>query len=163
MNKTALIIVSTFIVACFAGCETDNSGSGARSAGSAASSFGRRGGGRTELLIPAAKINAIAQGMTADEVRQLLGKPNRVQSYAAAGKTGEIWTYNLSVTEVVKEVSTGVREIESINPMTNQPMTIREPIMTQKRSQHYSTLELLMIDNHLVERRPGRDVDVGFD
>jgi hypothetical protein len=138
-----------------AGCTTDN----------ATPTAGRpanlpRG---AQVLLPPAKINAIAKGMTGDEVTQLLGKPDRLTAYPGGGPTGQVWSYNIAVVNRVDQISSGTREVPSWNPITNQPTTTIEPILTQRRSRRFTTLDLLFVDGHLLERRPGRDFDVQID
>lgn len=115
------------------------------------------------MLIAPEKINAINKGMSADEVTQVLGKPDQVDAYPGGGPTGQVWTYKIAVENRVEQVSTGIREVPSWDPVANHATTIREPILTNRRIRRYTTLELLFTDGHLLERRAGRDVNVQLD
>jgi hypothetical protein len=160
MNARSVFVVGVAAILLLGACQTDNSGSGATTGRSGASAMVPR---NADLLIPAAKVNAIAKGMTADEVRALLGAPERVEPYSSAGATAKVWIYTLAVETKFHQVSTGMQEIPSYDPITGAATVIREPIMANRRVKRYTTLELLMVDDRLVERRPGRSVDVNFD
>jgi hypothetical protein len=161
MKVRVILSMAVAAVVGLSGCQTDNSGSGAQKVPSP--SLGTRLPRDAEMLIPAAKVNAIARGMSADEVRALLGTPEHVQPYGSRGGNAKIWIYNLAVQRTFHQVSSGIREVPAFDPITGASIVVREPIMTNRRVKRYTTLELLMIDDRLMERRPGHSVDVSID
>ena len=161
MNARSVFVVGVAAVLLLGACQTDNSGSGAKSAqGARAAAMVPR---NADLLIPAAKVNAITKGMTGEEVRAVLGAPERIEPFSSAGTNAKVWIYTLAVETRFHQISTGVQEIPAYDPITGASTVIREPIMANRRVKRYTTLELLMVEDRVVERRPGRSVDVNID
>lgn len=108
------------------------------------------------LLIPAAEINQLKPGLTAHQIIDLLGKPEMVKPIEAKGIQSEVWIYRVSWRETTTQVPTTEVDQPSINPLTGQPMTVKVPVYQNRTSRVYQTLELLMIDGKLEQRKPGR-------
>ena len=115
-----------------------------------------------ELLIPVKNVNALVRGMTAEQVTQLLGKPTRVATVPDAAVKSEIWTYRISVKQSTDQVATSMRDVSVFDPLTNDIKTIKEPVFQLQYTHTYTTLELLMVDGKLIERKGGREIDRSF-
>jgi hypothetical protein len=88
-------------------------------------------------------------GMTAEQVRALVGAPQAVRPDPAGGVGDEFWHYRHKRDEVVRQVSIGTRDVPAVNPITGQDIIIKEPIMGNEYTTLYLDFELLIIDGRL--------------
>lgn len=164
MKKCLLLIVAITGLAALAGCAND--GTAAASAPAASVPPAKPAPAAVvkdaELLIPADKVNAIAQGMNGATVRRLLGEPNKVVPFTKGNISGQIWSYRVAVSEVVNQVATSMRDVPAWDPIGNRAITVKEPVFQQEHVRTYTTLELLMVDDRLIERKPGHEIDRAF-
>src|SRR5690348_2752737 len=117
MKKCLFTIAAAAALIAFGGCETDNSTPAPKNVSATRNN-------RPNLLIAADKVNAIAKGMKAETVQQLLGKPYNVQPFSAGNLSGEIWTYRISETETANQVPTSMRDVPAWDPIANQQITV---------------------------------------
>lgn len=155
MKKCLFTIAAAAALIAFGGCATDNNTPTPKNAGAPRVN-------RANMLIPANKVNAIAKGMKGETVQQLLGKPFNVQPFSGGNVKGEIWTYRISVTETANQVPTSMRDVPAWDPIANQQITVQEPVYQIEHVRMYTTLQLLIVDGRLVERKPGVDIDRAF-
>jgi hypothetical protein len=101
-------------------------------------------------------LAALQKGMTTEQVRNLLGQPAEIKPF----KTGEIgayvWTYRRSLNSGVRQVTTGMREVPYIDPLTGATRTMREPVYSNEIIVIHETVELLMFQDRLAEWKRSR-------
>ncbi len=125
-----------------AGCSTP-SGSAPRSAAGPA-------GGESASAV-AAPLSALQKGMTAGEVRAILGEPDEIKPFKSPDIGVNVWTYRRIVRGPERQVITGTRDIPAVNPITGLPITMQEPIYGQEVTFLHETIELLMQGDTLLE------------
>ncbi len=89
-------------------------------------------------------LAALRKGMTAAEVRAILGEPDGIKPFKSPDIGVYVWTYNRIVRGPERQVITGTREIPAVNPITGLPITQQEPIYAQEITYLHETIELLM-------------------
>lgn len=92
----------------------------------------------------------IVQGMSADEVRNLVGRPHVVTPTQHGEVNAETWLYLRKLDEAVSPIPIGTREIPAINPITGQNIVIEEPILHDGFTTLYEDFSLLLVDGHVV-------------
>ncbi len=163
MKKCPFLSLFSATVLLLAGCATDSSAPTANTAAApAAKPAPKHEEKKPETLIPVAKINSIAQGMKAETVREILGKPSQVTPFKKDTITGEIWTYRVAYADTLDQVATSMKEVPGWDPINNRAISIQEPVYQLQRTRVYTTLELLIVDGRLIQRKGGRDVDRVF-
>jgi hypothetical protein len=115
------------------------------------------------VLIPASKINALAIGMSAAQVRQLLGQPERVTTQEAVGPGAELWTYRIGRTQRAAMATTGMQDVPGVDPFTGQTTTHKEAVYRMEHTTIYDTLQLLMLDGLLSAQKRARETERTFD
>jgi hypothetical protein len=161
MKKCLLVSSSLALLLTLAGCVSDSATPTTKPAATTAPA---RPAPLThdDLLIPAAKVNAIAKGMKAETVRELLGAPNNVRAFAAGGEKSEIWVYRISVTDRAQQTPTSTRDVPGWDPISNKEVVTKEPVYQVEHIRTFRTLELLIVDGRLIERKPGVDQERSF-
>jgi hypothetical protein len=93
---------------------------------------------------------ALQQGMTAEEVRGLVGEPKEIQSLKTAGLKSEVWLYDRKIADITRMADVGNVEVPIVNPFTGVASTTKDTI-TNLRDENitvYETVEVLMIEGH---------------
>lgn len=143
------------------GCETapaDDSETGAPTATKSVAGAETRG----TVMIPAATVNALANGMSGDQVRALLGRPQTTRPFRPGGPGAEVWVYRISYVETTRQVAASTRDVPAFNPITGDQINVAEPVYQNQYTRTYRTLELLLIDGRLIERKAGTEVQRTF-
>lgn len=104
-------------------------------------------------------FNALTMGMSAAEVRALVGEPREIKADPGEGSDAQLWRYQHKLDEVVRQVPIGTRELPAINPITGQPIVIVESVMTDEFSTIYQDIDLLMIGDRILDIRRSQRVD----
>jgi len=115
-----------------------------------------------EMLIPAKRINALVKGMPATAVRDSLGAPETVKTLATTPAKTEVWTYRIAVVEHTEQVATSMRDVPAWDPLSNRAITVQEPVYQMLHTRIYTTLELLIVDGKLVERKGAREIEHSY-
>lgn len=71
----------------------------------------------------------LAVGMSAAQVEQVAGSPEEVQTTEINGAPAEIWVYTRSGHPVLREVTTGTREVPYVDPISGRELVRQEPII----------------------------------
>jgi len=98
-----------------------------------------------------ASLDALRKGMTATEVRAVLGNPDEIKPFKSPDIGVYVWTYRRVVRGPERQVITGTRDIPAINPITGQSITMQEPIYAQEITYFHETIDLLMQRDALLE------------
>jgi hypothetical protein len=163
MKNRLLLTTCVTLLLLLASCASEPASTPAKSAAAAESKAPATVPKGVELLIPAAKINAIAKGMRAEDVRAVLGSPTEVNQFTSGALTGEIWTYRIAASDTTTQVPTAMRDVPGWDPFSNRPITLQEPVYQVQHIRTYDTLDLLIVDGRLIERKPGRrEVDNAY-
>lgn len=104
-------------------------------------------------------FDTIVVGMTAVEIKALVGAPQEIKPYKPGDLQNEIWVYDHFISEQVRLVSVGTQELPLMNPITGVMGTTKEDIMTEERVRISEIIEMLMVDGRLaaVKRKPKSD------
>lgn len=89
-------------------------------------------------------------GLNAAQVEQLVGKPAEVRPLEANDIKAEVWVYLRAGVPVTREVTTGVREIHWVDPISGRELTRQEPIIGYETETPQLELRLLMFHGKLV-------------
>lgn len=102
-------------------------------------------------------------GMTAEQIVQIAGKPERVKKMKQEGIDAEVWYYSFKKAAGTTMVATSVQEIPYFDPLTGVMKTLKEPVHSLAHDYLVETTELLMIDGKLAQakryRSLKRDID----
>ncbi|MCB1121514.1 MAG: hypothetical protein KJT03_08195 [Verrucomicrobiae bacterium] len=90
----------------------------------------------------------LRKGMSAAEVKELLGEPLKVVRTEGQNKVLETWTYE-DTKEIQRQVQAGTREVPYTNPITRETTTITEAITTIKTDRITLVTDLFIIDGIL--------------
>ena len=99
----------------------------------------------------------VSIGMSAAEVRELIGQPAQVKPYKKGEVRAEIWCYSYDQSTGVRLVSTGMRDVPFYNFRIGAMDTYKEPIYGQERLVLVETTELLMVDGVLASAKRYRE------
>lgn len=105
-------------------------------------------------------FDAVKKGMTASEVRKLVGEPKEIKPFKASDlKNSEVWVYQHKVAERTRLVTVGTREVPVADTMTGKAGVIQESVLGNEYLTVPETVELLMIEGQLIElkRKPKLD------
>ena len=105
-------------------------------------------------LIPAAKLNAIEQGMPDSRIRELLGAPDSVKDVSREGVRGEIWTYRVSMVESASQTPTGTQDVPYVDPFSGQEKMLKEPVYETEYHRVYQAVQFLFVQGQLIQRKP---------
>jgi len=85
--------------------------------------------------------------MSAELVRQLVGKPLGIRTDAGEGET---WLYQRKLDETVRQVPISTRDVPAIDIITGQQITVKEAVMADEFTRLYQDIEIRMINDHVV-------------
>jgi hypothetical protein len=107
-------------------------------------------------VAPGHPEQALTKGMTADQVRQIMGAPAEVKPRPAPTGNAEVWVYRRTTYGGAQQVQVGSRPItvsEQGADGTYRDRIIREdPIYRQAHVKTTDTIQLLMFDGRFVEQ-----------
>lgn len=141
-----------------AGCETTSNVPAAGTKPTAGTSRTSQ----AEVLIPARKLNAIKRGMTVAEVQNLIGKPDNVSPFPAGELKGEVWTYRISVVKRTTMIAASMEDVPFTDPVTGITTMIKEPLLKPQYERFYQTMQFLMVQDRVTERRPSTEEERSF-
>lgn len=101
---------------------------------------------------------SLAVGMTAEQVREIAGKPSTIKPVKKEGLKAEIWIYKFDKLAGVKDVATSTRDVLVADPIGGIVKTMPEPVYSQQRTFVVETTEVLMIDGALAGAKRYRSV-----
>jgi hypothetical protein len=93
----------------------------------------------------------VARGMTAAEVRTLLGEPRDLNPYTVGGTNGETWIYERKIDETIRQVPISSRDVPRFNPFTLQTEIIQEPVMGEEFTTLFEHLELMLVGDRVID------------
>ena len=100
--------------------------------------------------------STLRKGMTAAEVRRILGEPAEIKPMKAPSGKAETWVYHRIIRGPVQQVQVGTRSTPIASMLGNSaaamPTTVDEPIFRQQAEVIEETLNLLMFDDLLVDQ-----------
>ena len=95
----------------------------------------------------------ITTGMTPAQIEQVLGKPAEIRPMHAGEHDAEVWIYLRQGDPVVRQVTTGMREVPYVDPLTGVQKTLSEPIYAYVTETPRLELRLLVFQGSLVHWR----------
>ena len=104
-------------------------------------------------------FEAVKKGMTAEQVRALVGKPEQIKPFKDGELHSEVWVYQRVISEEARMVAVTTQEIPVTNPLTGQTSLVAEPVMSHEFIKVSEITELLMIDGRLIEWKRKPQVD----
>ncbi|HEY5551370.1 MAG TPA: hypothetical protein VIK52_05760 [Opitutaceae bacterium] len=110
---------------------------------------------------------AIQKGMSAEEVRKIIGEPAAIKHIDKEDITAETWTYRRKVrTETTQEVVGDVNQPAFVGLGMGDESglgTASVPVYRLKHTTFYQVTALLMVDGTLVEARQWVDQEVNYE
>ena len=93
---------------------------------------------------------ALQPGMTAEEVRSLVGEPKEIKPLKTASLKSEVWLYDRKIADLTRTADVGNVEVPVVNPFTGVASTTKDTIMNLREENItvYEAVEVLMIDGH---------------
>jgi hypothetical protein len=92
----------------------------------------------------------IAIGMSAAQVRQLVGEPTRIKKVSRKeGVEPEIWYYETTVKVGAHEEALSTRDVPYVNPKTGIQEIMKEPVYTLVTDYLTETTALVLVDGVL--------------
>jgi len=93
---------------------------------------------------------ALQPGMTAEEVRSLVGEPKEIKPLKTASLKSEVWLYDRKIADLTRTADVGNAEVPVVNPFTGVASTTKDTIMNLREENItvYEAVEVLMIDGH---------------
>ena len=92
----------------------------------------------------------IAIGMSAAQVREVVGEPTRIKKVPRAeGVESEIWYYETKVKVGAHEEPLSTRDVPYVNPKTGIQEIIKEPVYTLVHEYLTETTALVLVDGVL--------------
>ena len=88
--------------------------------------------------------------MDAAQVERLVGKPEEVRPMVVNDIRAEVWIYLRSGVPVTRDVTTGMREVHWVDPISGRELTRQEPIIGYETETPQIELRLLMFRGNLV-------------
>lgn len=111
---------------------------------------------------PADPFQKLAKGLTAAQIKALLGEPHEIKPFAAKGLISEIWIYQRSRPGKSRQVVARMQEIPYVDPLTGNMRTIQEPVYEHESTTINETFELLMFSGSLASWKQHQETDRSF-
>jgi hypothetical protein len=93
----------------------------------------------------------LQKGMTAEEVKNLVGEPKEIKPLIAAGLKGEDWLYDHTIADFTKSVGSGTQDMPVTNPLTGATSVAPQTVMTEEYVTVHETVDVLMFDGRVIE------------
>lgn len=110
---------------------------------------------------------AIARGMSADEIRRIIGEPRTIKHIDSAELKAERWTYRRKLrTETTQEIVGDEQRPAWIGygmGDANGLGTVSAPVYRLKHTTFYQMTALLMVDDTMMEARQWVETEVNYD
>jgi hypothetical protein len=112
--------------------------------------------------IPA--FRALYKGQPAAEVKARVGEPAEIRPFPVTetGLAAEVWVYRRVVAREERQVPIRTRDVPAVNPITGLAFTVNEPVYETQSDAIIETVELLMVEQQLVQRKSRRHADTGI-
>lgn len=144
----AVVMAVAFLNGCSSPPAGDGTGASTKSAG--------RGPSKSEHE---RKLQSLEKGMTAEQVRSVLGEPQKIGPMESPSGQAEVWTYRTSYVGRLRQVQTGSTTYSRPNPITGVEETVSEPVYSTEQEFVEETIELLIFDGKLIEWKKRRAAD----
>ncbi len=89
-------------------------------------------------------------GLRRSEIKTILGRPTAVRPMESGDGKAEVWVYDRPVKTAVRPVSTGMRDVPWVDPITGEMRMLQEPIIEYETESRRVELRLLMFHGHLI-------------
>jgi hypothetical protein len=100
---------------------------------------------------------ALKQGMTAEEVRHIMGEPLEVKPMVPPTEKAEVWVYRRTINGPVEQVLVGAKPITystiGADGVAHQQTVAEEPIYRQAIHKDEVTISLLMFDGKYISQK----------
>ena len=110
---------------------------------------------------------AIEKGMSADEIRKLLGKPKSVKRIEKDDLKAESWTYRRKIRTVTTQAVVGDESQPAFVGLgmgdANGLGTVSVPVYRLKHTTYYQMTALLMVEGELVTARQWVEEEVSYE
>ncbi len=94
---------------------------------------------------------ALRKGLSAGELKALLGEPKEVRPYVVEGVPSEIWIYERRIPGVTRQVPVRMQEVPYVDPITGDTRMIQEPVYENERTTIIETTDVLMFSGAVAE------------
>lgn len=110
----------------------------------------------------AAAYRRLQKGMTAPQVKALLGEPVEVKPFESEGIANEIWIYTRSFPGPTRQTAAEMVDVPYVDPISGVAGNLKTPFYRLEKSLVTETTRLLLIRGVLVEWNQQREVDRSF-
>jgi len=93
----------------------------------------------------------LRKGLTAAELKSLLGEPTEVRPFVVNGVASEIWVFERRVPGQTRQVVARMREVPYVNPITGVMRMIQEPVHENETTTIIEKTEVLMYSGIVAE------------
>lgn len=159
MNFHALPLTAAALLAVLSGCANTPTTSDSQSEIPAAAAA---------VAVPSGKEAGLQKGMTAEEVKAVMGDPAEIKPLKSPTGKAEIWIYHRSTRGSERQIQVGTKStpITSVNSSTgttNVMQTIDEPIFKDQVEIIDETINLLMFDGRFMQLNRAVQSHMQFD
>lgn len=110
----------------------------------------------------------VGPGMTADQVRAIIGKPREVRKIDAEGVTGESWIYRRVAKRVINQVAPTTAKVPTwggpgVNRANGEIIEVDVPFTRNERVTIYQMTALLFIDGKVTASKQWLERESLFD
>jgi hypothetical protein len=139
-------LIPAALLAFLAGCTSTPASSMANNAGP----------GPTATAVGNEPEHVLQKGMTAAEVKRLMGEPAEIKPMTAPTGTAEVWIYHHTTYGPMEQIQVGTRStsttMKGADGQDHVVQTVEEPVYRHKVQIVEETTRLLMFDGILIEQ-----------
>lgn len=133
---------------------------------STASADTRAGPGASAAEFKGGPEQTLKQGMTAEQVRQIMGEPAEIDPMVPPTDKAEVWVYRRTVNGPVEQVLVGSKPITyssvGSDGLAHQETVAEEPVYKQAFHFDVQTISLLMFDGKYLSQKQRVDKRVQY-
>lgn len=89
-------------------------------------------------------------GLRRQQIKELLGQPTAVRPMEAGDGKSEVWVYNRTGKQRVRETVATMSDVPWVDPITGEMRMLKEPVISYITETYKVELRLLMYRGHLI-------------
>lgn len=104
----------------------------------------------------------LKKGMTAAELKAVLGEPKEVRPFVVNDVASEVWVFERRVPGKTRQVVARMREVPYVDPITGVMRMIQEPVHENETTTLIEVTEVLMFSGVVAEWKRALDAERAF-